>query len=227
MIFTAQEWAAVRQGRKIAQLMPVLRDYSSGGLARARRVVITRDEDGTPVGFRREMVMEDHRPVVLTVLTVEAVEVHGKGTDDYRAVTLADARACGHRTVSGMRDAWKVRHPRSELAKLIWFRLGDHRDRDKFLNWTGRAGGDYTYNPRRAIDPDAPVLSREELERQTKDRRSVELLSERYQLLGARDGLARYLRELQALVQDEDVEKTLRRLERELSVLDRKLFLAA
>lgn len=111
---------------------------------------VIHDADGRAVGKRRDRVG------LITIVEVEVADVLDFG--------LTVARGCGHKTVQDFRDEWQVRHPRSDRAIVIWFALGDWRDRDLFMNWSGRGGGDFTRNARRAMDPDAPVLTREQIE---------------------------------------------------------------
>lgn len=111
---------------------------------------VAHDPDGLPIGRLRELVGS------VTLVRVEKLFVAD--------ITMEIARACGYKTSDDLREKWTDRHPRSDLAAVVWFALGDWRDRDVFLNWTGRAGGDYTRNSRRSMDPDAPALSREQIE---------------------------------------------------------------
>lgn len=111
---------------------------------------VAHDPDGLPIGRPRELVG------TVTLIRVEVLYVAD--------LTLEIASACGYKTSQDLREKWTDRHPRSPRAAIVWFALGDWRDRDVFMNWTGRAGGDYTANARRAMDSDAPVLSREEID---------------------------------------------------------------
>lgn len=87
------------------------------------------DEDGKRVGKHREAAGR------ITLLSADFSDVVDIGADV--------AAACGHKTVQAFRDEWYGRHPRSERALVVWFALGDWRDRDLFMNWSGRAGGDF------------------------------------------------------------------------------------
>lgn len=119
----------------------------------------TTDEDGRKVGKRRERVG------IVTLLRAEYAEVPNLDLGMYDAAYWLDvARGCGHKTVSEWSAEWDARHPRSPRAVIVWFALGDWRDQDLFMNWSGRAGGDFIRNSRRAMDPDAPVLTREQIE---------------------------------------------------------------
>jgi hypothetical protein len=51
-----------------------------------------------------------------------------------------------------------------ELAQLVTFGVGDLRDIDEYMQPTGAAGGDYTKNRHRALDPDAPVVPPRDLD---------------------------------------------------------------
>jgi hypothetical protein len=110
----------------------------------------THDEDGNSIGKRRDRVC------VVTLLEVEHADVVDLGIDV--------ARGCGYKTVQGLREDWGIRHPRSPRAVVVWFALGDWRDKDVFMNWSGAAGGDYVGSSRRSLDPDAPVLTREQID---------------------------------------------------------------
>lgn len=160
MIFTRDQAAQVRAGKISAALVPVSEQVTAGRLRALRRRFVRHDEDGNPTGEGVETVADvtpegDRRPVRLTILSV-----HDMHLDD---LAQPDARACGYTTRQGLLDAWRSQHPRSETVKLVRFAVGDVRDRDRYLAWTGRAGGDYTANPRRAMD-DAAALTEEQLE---------------------------------------------------------------
>jgi len=78
--------------------------------------------------------------VLLTVLAVQDVTLD--------ALTLANARACGCRTIAALRAAWFSEHPRMAQARLVWFALGDLRDAPRLL---ARGWPDYTWDPSRAM----------------------------------------------------------------------------
>lgn len=88
------------------------------------------DADGTPIGKRREQAGQ------VTILRVE-------GPFDIPELGLDVARGCGYKTAVSLQEAWQARHPRSPRVAVVWFALGDWRDRDLFLNYSGTAGGDY------------------------------------------------------------------------------------
>lgn len=112
---------------------------------------VQHDADGLAIGKGRE------HAALITILSVA-------GPFDVPDLGMDVAKGCGFKTVQGFQADWQERHPRSPLAVVVWFALGDWRDRDVFLNWTGAAGGDFTMNSRRAMDPDAPVLTHEQIE---------------------------------------------------------------
>lgn len=111
------------------------------------------DADGKAIGRRREPVLREGEPLKVTVLRVETKDVVEFGIDV--------AKDCGYKTVEAFRSAWDERHPRSPIATVVWFALGDWRDRDQYLAWSGRrAGADdhgRTFSRSKAMDPDAPV----------------------------------------------------------------------
>lgn len=127
---------AVQQGEKRVQTL--------------YREHVSRDPDGLPIGVLKEAAG------LVTVVRAETIFVAD--------ITMEIARACGYKTALDLKERWAKRHPRSPQGVVIWYALGDWRDRDIFLNWSGRAGGDYTRNARRAMDADAPALSREEID---------------------------------------------------------------
>ena len=138
-----------------------------GRLVALRREYIAHDADGAVTGTIREAVTvkvgEDNITQHLTILDVETVAVFGDmPLEDDVVLTLQMARACGVRTVDGLRDTWTHRHPRSPRAQMVWFALGDVRDQPLFLQYSGLAGGDYTRNRHRALD-EAEALTREQM----------------------------------------------------------------
>lgn len=108
---------------------------------------VAHDEDGASIGRERVPACQ------ITLLSVE--------TQDITEFGLDTARDCGYTTVQGFRTAWLDRHPRSPLATVVWFAIGDWRDRDLFLAWSGRRAGandkGYTLSAGMAMDRDAPV----------------------------------------------------------------------
>jgi hypothetical protein len=239
LFFTVSEWAQVREGRKYAQLTPrsagyrpvVASNMSEAKITSGRRLILTHDEDGKITGRRVETVTDETgRPVPLTITSVDLVDVFATehplaGT---RALTFDDAKACCVRTIADLRVSWQMRHAQTDTAHLVSFAYGDHRDRDVFLNWTGQVGGDYTRNPSRAIDSDAPVLAPQQLEQLTRDRRAAAQYQHAYELIQARDGLRKHMDELKRLGGNSpEVGDSWRRLEREFGILERKIAAAA
>ncbi len=109
---------------------------------------VQHDEDGKSLGLTRDF------SCVVTVL--------GLQTEDVLAISLDVAQALGYKTVVGFRGAWEVRHPRTPNATIVFVAIGDWRDQDIFLGPTGRA--DYVSNRHGSIDPDAPALTREQMD---------------------------------------------------------------
>jgi hypothetical protein len=129
------------------------------------REFLIHDEDNRVIERRREAARDGQERIVATVKLVEPVDVLATEDQEWgRALTLADATDCGYRTVGGLRAAWKSRH-REDFAQIVYFVLGDWRDRDLFMQFAGLAGGDYTRNWHRALDPDAPILTPEQYSR--------------------------------------------------------------
>ena len=129
------------------------------------------DGNNQKIGTKRERVQDvglggDLRPARLTVLLVELVDVHAAGDqpplDGYKPLDIVAARACGFRTPALLREDWKLKHPKADTAQLVWFSLGDVRDRDRYLQRWIWKGGDYTQDRHSAVD-DLPALSPEEL----------------------------------------------------------------
>ena len=117
------------------------------------------DGDGNQTGRFR---VEPMPRIVVTVTAVEDVDVIATPETvfaPYRHLTPSDARSCGEQSVADLRSWWRERHPRNDFAQLVRFSFGDVRDRDIFLNPSNAAGGDYTRNPKRSLDPDAPCLT--------------------------------------------------------------------
>lgn len=139
------------KGKTHAELLALRDAPRERTLQRLWKVVLVHDGDNRVTETRREPAGS------VTILAVESPVF-------FDAIDLPTANACGYRTTADLREAWRAAHPRTDLAAVAWFVLGDWRDRDIFLNWSGRGGGDYTRNPRRAIDPDAPALTAEQMD---------------------------------------------------------------
>lgn len=140
-----------------------------GSIRHYYRWIVTHNEEGAPTGVREEIVNDvvgvtrELRPARLTVLALDRVEVHAElATTGYRQLDIKVAIACGFKTAKLLRDDWDTRHPRSELAQLVWFALGDVRDKDRFLNRYVHRGGDYTGDRSAAVD-ELPALTAEQL----------------------------------------------------------------
>lgn len=161
-----------------ATLLPVRYRVRAGIVRPLRRRVTIEVEDGS-----RSTVLQtvsepgrdpgEREPVLLTILAVRVVDVE--------QLALLDARPCGYRTATALRDAWRQAHPLSPHARLVQFALGDLRDNPRLLAWTG-VGYDYTSTPwKAAITAEPEALTPAELERaallngQTFIRRRAEL----------------------------------------------------
>ena len=134
---THAELVSPSQALREGSLQKLWKEYASHSSGETEADVIKKEEAGN-----------------LTVVRVE-------GPVPIEDLTLDIAYSCGFKTTDGLREAWLLRHPRSYSVKIVWFVLGDWRDRDKYLAWSGRrAGADehgYTMSSRKAMDRDAPV----------------------------------------------------------------------
>lgn len=115
-----------------------------GSLQRLWKEVVLRDEDNVVAGKRRELAGK------VTILRTQSPVF-------FFDVPLDVATTCGFKTTQALQESWVSRHPRAQHVGVVWFVLGDWRDKDTYLNWTGRGGGDYTNNRLRSMDPEAPV----------------------------------------------------------------------
>ncbi len=109
----------------------------------------------------------DRTVVLLTVLAIRDLEP--------AELTLANARACGCRTLAELQGAWSSAHPRTALARLIWFGLGDLRDAPLLIaaGWP-----DYTHDPSRAMFAEPEPVSPSEQARYAVDARQRYLRSQ-------------------------------------------------
>jgi hypothetical protein len=222
VIFSRDQAALVRQGKLTAALVPTSQQIKADRTRPLRRRFMRHDADGAEQGETVQTVEDispegDRKPVVLTITSVTETHLDN--------LTLSDAKACGFQTLTGLKDAWRSKHPRTLVVKVVRFQLGDIRDRDRFLNWTGRAGGDYTGNRHRAAD-DVAALPAEQLAPLTKaanerDRARAKSGSQR-----RRDEMAaladRWREELRESP-NREVARSLRAIEHQLAALDRKL----
>lgn len=141
--------------------LPSNSDLQAGGALRFFvREFTAHDADGEAIGVRRERVNDvdldgELCPAMITILDVRRGVLVVELDEE-------DAKACGYRTAARLRMAWGDRHPRSLSCSVVSFMLGDVRDRPIFLQWSGRAGGDYTMSPSRALD-DAEALTQEQM----------------------------------------------------------------
>lgn len=159
MIFTAEQVRAIRQGKISAALVKPTEQISAGAVRQLRRRVIRHDEDGQPAGILIETVKDptpdgDRVPVLLTILDVDDLLLTG--------LSLTIARACGYRTLTGLRDSWRAQHPRLLVVRLTRFALGDLRDRPRYLSSIPFVQ-DYTTNIRDAAPGEPEALSAAEL----------------------------------------------------------------
>lgn len=174
-IFAPQRVAELRQHQQIsAVLVPVSDPIECDGTTRKirsfYREIVHKDDSGKVVVRDKERVNdprpgeESAVPAKLTVLLVEQVDVYGRlAFPPYRVLDFEAAKACGYKTPQLLREAWRSRHPRAEYAKLVWFCLGDWRDKDRFLQRMVSRGGDYTGDRSQAID-ELPSLSEAQLQ---------------------------------------------------------------
>ncbi len=133
-----------RRDQTHAELLLPSQIPREGSLQRLWKEYLTHDEDQQVVGRQREKAGE------ITIVRTE-------GPVPYSEVTYHTALSCGFKTTQALQENWVVIHPRSQELGIVWFVLGDWRDRDLFMSWTGRGGSDFTSNPSRSLDPDAPV----------------------------------------------------------------------
>lgn len=155
MIFTREQVALVRAGRITATIIPATRTPPRPDTIQPLWRRHTRhDENNTPIDTISEIVydVQGDRPDEPIRLTIQAVKTTG-----IEFVDQSDAHACGYKTANALRDAWLAEHPRTFMIRVVRFTVGDLRDKGRWIGWTGRAGGDYTTNPRRAAD-DAEAL---------------------------------------------------------------------
>lgn len=208
MIFTREQAALIRQGKLNAALTN--HNVKPGQIRSLRRRFMRHDEDGNELGPVTETVRDGDTTVVLTIFEAQQIDVAD--------LELSHALACGYRTVEALRESWRRQHPKTPTATFVRFLVGDRRDRDRFLNWSGRAGGDYTFNPSRAMDPDAPVVPATEM-RQINARRSRD--DGRDDERQRRRGVNLSARLKDAIRRQDATE--IRRLRRELGVLEREI----
>ena len=160
MVFSTSQCRSIRQHRMHAVLVPTSERVQAGRVRLLRRRA-TPDEDGHP---RPGETVTDTTPdgervaVVFTILAVRDLEL--------AELTLQIARACAFRTTVGLIEAWRAEHPRSPLARLVSFELGDLRDRPRFLS---RGWPDYTNDPSRAMWGEPEPVSHAQLRASSAD----------------------------------------------------------
>lgn len=115
-----------------------------GSIQRLWKEYPERNEDNEVIGKRRE------KAGIVTIL-------HTESPVFFFDISLDVAQTCGFKTTQALQEFWVSKHPRAERAGIVWYVLGDWRDRDRYLNWTGKAGGDYITTRHRSMDPEAPV----------------------------------------------------------------------
>lgn len=145
-------------------------------------------------------------------------------------LTLRDALREGFKTRDEFYQHWQTLHHRLDLNEQVWvitFNLGDQTDQPRLLAARpGAPHGDYVTNPHHAMPDEPEAISAGDVERFGKlahardhDRREEPLRAQRDQLAGV-------LAEMRGVLDrapNEAVSSTVRRLERELQVLNRKL----
>lgn len=153
-------------------------------------------------------------------------------------ITKDDVRREGFTFPTQFEQRWRELHKRHDPDQQVWvisFELGDQRhkfDRDVFMKATpGRAGTDvdehqdYTTRPQLAMERDAPVVPAAFQKRISAAAvvRDSDRLSD--PLRRKRDQVAKALDEMYDLLPGKDgtIRDSVRRLQRELKVLDRKL----
>lgn len=143
MIFDRGQIPLIRAGRITAIPIPISQPVTQGRVRPIRRRHTIHDQDDNPTGEKITTL-----ELQLTVLSTRRTNLH--------ELTLADARACGYRTVTDLQQAWQAQHPRAQNIQIVNFAFGDTRDRPLFLSHTRhiRAGiqGDYTHSRSRACD---------------------------------------------------------------------------
>jgi hypothetical protein len=228
MIFSQEQVAQVRAGRITATLTTATRRPPKPNTTQIlwRRWRVTDDDDNT-IGWDSGMVYDQVRdPITATTLqipakiTIQAVQkkvIVDKLTD-------LDAHACGYKTTQGLQDAWLAKHPRTPLVHIIRFAIGDVRDRDQFMQYGGLAGGDYTMSPSRALDRDAPIVPRSDLELYAKQNTERYAKQRKDKVLIARDELISTLEKLElGDAPSAGVAAAIRSLRKQVAVLDRRL----
>lgn len=142
-VFSVKEWSGVDAGRVSRVLVGIGDPIRAETVRTAYREYAIHDEDGVEIGTARTAATQtldggDVRPRLLTIREVERVSVFADREIEGhpRVLRAADAKACGYRTVGALRDAWKAKHPRSPLAQLVRFEVGDVRDHPRFLTST-------------------------------------------------------------------------------------------
>jgi hypothetical protein len=193
IVFTPAQARAVRHQRMTAVLTPHTERVRAGSVRPLRRRAVA-GENGdarATVEIVCDTALDGERiAVVFTVLAVEDLAL--------AALTLAHARACACRTSDELRAAWRSEHPRTSLARLVTFALGDVRDEPLLLARTG-SGADYTHDPSRAMFAEPEPVSPGEQRRLAADaqQRYLRLQADRAREL-ARSTLSERLAAIQA-----------------------------
>ncbi len=155
LIFTAEQVRAIRQGKVTATLVSRHEPLEPGSVRPLRRRRPCRCGEAVVVEQVFDVRPHDERvQVLLTILEVRDLEL--------ASLTVTDARLCGYRTATELRDAWRAEHPRTDLVRLVTFGLGDLRDRPRFLT-SFPAFSDYTQSPSEATPREPEALSEDQL----------------------------------------------------------------
>lgn len=146
------------------------------------------------------------------------------------AITLKDARKEGFVTTDEFRDYWASLYGRFDPDLLVWvlsFQFGDQTDTPRLLAARpGAPHGDYVSNPHLSLRDEQEAVSAAETERYGKLAHARDSKRMSDPLRKQRDTIARALAEMREQLNRQPsrhVADTVRRMEREMAVLDRKL----
>lgn len=145
-------------------------------------------------------------------------------------LTLKDAKREGFVTTAEFFDYWRALHGSANPDLLVWvftFALGDHTDAFNLLAARpGAPHGDYVTEPHLAMRDEPEAITRTDAEHYGKLAHARDGQRETSPLREYRDEMADRLTQMRRHLGDhpnESIERSIRRLERELEILDRKL----